>query len=100
MDTIDEKQEPHDVSKEIEISLLELHQIFLDMVVLVKVQGEQLNDIEHHVIPATSYVGHGTKQVKGAKKYQRNTRKWMCIGIILLIILILIIVWVYKTKFE
>ena len=70
------------------------------MVVLVEAQGEKLNDIEHHVIHAANYVGHGTKQLNSAKKYQINTRKWMCIGIILLLILILIIVWVYKTKFE
>ena len=70
------------------------------MVVHVEAQGEHLNDIEHHVIHVANYVGHGTKQLKGAKKYQRNTRKWMCIVIILLLILILIIVWMYKTKFE
>ena len=40
MDTIDEIQEWHDASKEIEKSLLELHQIFLDMAVLVEAQGE------------------------------------------------------------
>ena len=70
------------------------------MVVLVEAQGEKLNDIEHHVMHVANYVGHGTKKLKGTKKYERNTRKWMCIGIILLMILILIIVWVYKTKFE
>lgn len=100
LDTIHEIQERHDAAKEIEKSLLELHQIFLDMAVLVEAQGEQLNDIEHHVIHAANYVDHGTKQLKGAKKYQRNTRKWMCIGIILLLILVFIIVIPIATSFK
>jgi syntaxin 1B/2/3 len=35
--------------KDIEKNLLELHQIFMDMAVLVESQGEQLNDIEQQV---------------------------------------------------
>eukprot|EP01018_Ginkgo_biloba_P018193 Gb_27100 [translate_table: standard] len=92
LDTIHEIQERHDAAKEIERNLLELHQIFLDMAVLVEAQGEQLNDIEHHVTHASSYVNHGTQQLQTAKKHQRNTRKWMCIGIVLLLVIILVIV--------
>jgi hypothetical protein len=49
LETIREIQERHDTVKEIEKNLLELHQIFLDMAVLVEAQGEQLNDIESQV---------------------------------------------------
>ncbi len=70
------------------------------MAVLVEAEGEQLNDIKHHVIHVANYVGHGTKQLKGAKKHRRNTRKWMCIRIILLLILILIIVIPVATSFK
>lgn len=35
--------------KELEQSLLELHQIFLDMAVLVEAQGEMLDNIEKQV---------------------------------------------------
>ncbi len=49
LETIREIQERHDAVKEIEKNLLELHQIFLDMAVLVEAQGEQLNDIESQV---------------------------------------------------
>ncbi|KAG4947293.1 hypothetical protein JHK87_043300 [Glycine soja] len=40
MDTINEIQEKHDVVKEIQKNLKELHQVFLDMTMLVQHQGE------------------------------------------------------------
>ena len=44
-DTLAEIQERHDAVKELEKSLLDLHQIFLDMAVLVEAQGEMLDNI-------------------------------------------------------
>ncbi|CAK9233502.1 unnamed protein product [Sphagnum troendelagicum] len=92
LETIREIQERHDSVKEIEKSLLELHQIFMDMAVLVEAQGEQLNNIEAQVNRSASYVERGTTQLRIAKSHQRSARKWTCIGIILLIVLVLIIV--------
>lgn len=91
METIKEIQERHDAVKDIERNLIELHQIFMDMATLVETQGEQLNDIESQVNKAASFVERGTTQLKIAKNHQRNTRKWMCMGIALVIILILLI---------
>ncbi|XP_058085831.1 syntaxin-121-like [Magnolia sinica] len=92
MDTIVEIQERHDAVKEMEKSLLELHQVFLDMSVLVEAQGEQLDDIESQVARANSFVRGGTQQLHTARKHQKNTRKWTCIAIVILLIIILIIV--------
>jgi syntaxin 1B/2/3 len=91
IDTIREIQERHDGVKEIEKNLLELHQIFLDMAVLVEAQGEQMNDIEANVNRAQSFVAGGTAQLHIAKRHQRNTRKWTCCCIILLLIIALIV---------
>lgn len=90
--TVHEIQGRHDAAKEIERSLLELHQVFLDMAVMVEVQGERMDDIEHHVMNAAHYVKSGTKELATAKGYQRSSRKWVCIGMILLLVLILVIV--------
>ena len=49
LDTIQEIQERHDAVKDIEKNLKELHQVFLDMAVLVQAQGEQLDNIGTHV---------------------------------------------------
>eukprot|EP00262_Sarcandra_glabra_P011050 TRINITY_DN2674_c2_g1_i1.p1 TRINITY_DN2674_c2_g1~~TRINITY_DN2674_c2_g1_i1.p1 ORF type:complete len:300 (+),score=46.07 TRINITY_DN2674_c2_g1_i1:278-1177(+) len=92
MDTISEIQERHDAAREIEKNLMELHQVFLDMSVLVQAQGEQIDDIESQVARANSFVRGGTNQLQTARKHQRSTRKWTCIAIIILLIIILIIV--------
>ena len=80
--------------KEIEKNLKELHQVFLDMAVLVQSQGEQLDDIESHVARAHSFVHTGTERLHTARKLQKNTRKWTCYSIILLLVIILIVVLV------
>ncbi|XP_071690499.1 syntaxin-121-like [Rutidosis leptorrhynchoides] len=92
METVLEIQERHDAVTVIERSLKELHQVFMDMAVLVEHQGGQLDDIESHVNRANSYVTRGTVQLNEARKKQKNTRKWTCFGILLLLIIIAIVV--------
>ncbi|KAJ6743166.1 SYNTAXIN [Salix viminalis] len=91
LDTINEIQERHDAVKDLENNLKELHQVFMDMAVLVQHQGEQLDDIESHVQRANSYVRGGTQQLQTARKLQKNSRKWTCFAIIIVLIIILVI---------
>ncbi|KAD4981865.1 hypothetical protein R6Q59_001566 [Mikania micrantha] len=49
VNTLEEIQERHDAVREIEKKLLELHQIYLDMAVLVEAQGDLLDNIESQV---------------------------------------------------
>jgi syntaxin 1B/2/3 len=49
LDTLAEIQERNRAVKDLEASLLELHQVFLDMAVLVEAQGEMLDNIEKQV---------------------------------------------------
>lgn len=93
MDTLSEIQERHDAVKEIERSLLELHQIFLDMAALVEAQGNMLNDIESNVSKASSFVMRGSDQLQMAKEHQKSSRKWTCIAIILAIVLVIVILF-------
>ncbi|KAL7144884.1 hypothetical protein ABFS83_07G041400 [Erythranthe nasuta] len=99
IETVVEIQDRHDAAKEIEKSLLELHQIFMDMAVMVEAQGEQMDDIEHHVMNAAQYVGDGTKSLKVAKEHQKSSRRCLCIGIILLLVLIIIVIIPIATSF-
>ncbi|RZC70491.1 hypothetical protein C5167_033640 [Papaver somniferum] len=46
MDTLTEIQERHGVVRDVESKILELHQIFMDMAVLVESQGDMLDNIE------------------------------------------------------
>ncbi|CAL9026257.1 unnamed protein product [Prunus brigantina] len=66
LDTISEIQERHDGVKAMERNLNELHQVFMDMAVLVQAQGEQLDDIQSHVERANSYVHAGNQQLQKA----------------------------------
>ncbi|GKV31949.1 hypothetical protein SLEP1_g40598 [Rubroshorea leprosula] len=92
LDTINEIQERHDAVKDLEKNLQELHQVFLDMSVLVEAQGEQLDDIESQVNRANSFVRGGTERLQKARVLQKNTRKWTCYAIILLLVIILFVV--------
>ncbi|VAI37671.1 unnamed protein product [Triticum turgidum subsp. durum] len=87
-----EIQERHGAVADLERSLLELQQVFNDMAVLVAAQGEQLDDIEGHVGRARSFVDRGREQLQVARKHQKSSRKWTCIGIGILLVVILIIV--------
>lgn len=92
MDTLAEIQERHDAVRELEGKLLDLQQIFLDMAVLVDAQGDMLDNIESQVSSAVDHVQSGNTALQKAKKLQKNSRKWMCIAIMVLLIIVAIIV--------
>ncbi len=87
-----EIQERHSAVRELERQLLGLHQIFLDMAVLVEAQGEMLDNIETQVAKANEYVNQGNKALTSAKELQKDTRKWMCCAMALLLSICLIVV--------
>mmetsp|Transcript_1754 Transcript_1754/g.6114 ORF Transcript_1754/g.6114 Transcript_1754/m.6114 type:complete len:321 (-) Transcript_1754:141-1103(-) len=92
LDTVAEIQERHEAIRDMERRLLELHQIFLDMSVLVESQGVMLDNIEAQVHKSVEYVGRGIKELRTAKQIQQNTRKYMCCVIIILLIIICVTV--------
>ncbi|KAH6797502.1 syntaxin of plants 131 [Perilla frutescens var. hirtella] len=92
MDTLAEIQERHDAVRDLEKKLLDLQQIFLDMAVLVDAQGDMLDNIESQVSSAVDHVQSGNTALQKAKSLQRNSRKWMCIAILILLIIVAIIV--------
>lgn len=89
VDTISEIQDRHDAIHEVEKGLIELHQLFLDMAVLVEAQGYQLNDIESHVARASSFVMRGADQLELAKEYQKSSKKWGCIALAIVLFSVL-----------
>ncbi|CAK9815561.1 Syx1A [Anthophora retusa] len=81
----------------LENSIRELHDMFMDMAMLVESQGEMIDRIEYHVEHAVDYVQTATQDTKKALKYQSKARrKLMFIVICLtLAVIILIIILVY-----
>ncbi|MCO5573137.1 hypothetical protein L7F22_026902 [Adiantum nelumboides] len=89
--TLAEIQERHEGVRDLEKKLLELHQIFLDMAVLVEAQGEMLDCIEEQATKAAEHTERGVQIIQKAKSLQKNKRKWMLITMILLLIIIVVI---------
>jgi t-SNARE complex subunit (syntaxin) len=76
----------------LEESIRELHQMFLDLSVLVESQGELIDQIESNVQGTRKSVKQGVKNLQRARGLQRCSHKLMWCIIILLIILIVVIV--------
>lgn len=81
----------------LENSIRELHDMFMDMAMLVESQGEMIDRIEYHVEHAMDYVQTATQDTKKALKYQSKARRKkvmiaVCLSITLLIVIIIILV--------
>lgn len=82
----------------LEQSVAELHQMFLDLALLVEQQGEMLDQIEFQVRTAANYVEQGNEEVRKALKSQKSARKKKCCLLFVGIAIILIIVLVATIK--
>uniref|UniRef100_A0A182M6Z0 t-SNARE coiled-coil homology domain-containing protein n=1 Tax=Anopheles culicifacies TaxID=139723 RepID=A0A182M6Z0_9DIPT len=63
----------------LENSIRELHDMFMDMAMLVESQGEMIDRIEYHVEHAMDYVQTATQDTKKALKYQSKARRVICL---------------------
>jgi len=85
-------QERHKDITRLETSIQELHQLFLDMSVLVESQGELLDQIEYTVGQSVNYTGKAIEELRTANKYQKKIRKKMCCIIVVIIIVVAILI--------
>jgi len=76
----------------LETSIRELHDMFMDMAMLVESQGELMNRIENHVLEAQDYVVTAKQDTKKAIRYQNKARRKKIMIIICVSIVIVIIV--------
>ncbi|CAO3635872.1 unnamed protein product [Mucor hiemalis] len=94
---LSEVQSRHDDIKKIEKTILELHQLFVDMQMMVEQQAEVLTQIEVHAENTMVDLERGNKDVDRAIVSAKATRakKWICfvIFIILLIVGGILIWW-------
>jgi len=75
----------------LEQSIKELHQLFLDMAILVEAQGELIDQIEYNVSQSVAYSKEAVKQLNQANQLQKKSRKKMCCLIIILLILFIVL---------
>ncbi|XP_037046918.1 syntaxin-1A isoform X3 [Bradysia coprophila] len=81
----------------LENSIRELHDMFMDMAMLVESQGEMIDRIEYHVEHAMDYVQTATQDTKKALKYQSKARRKKIMMLVCLTI-VCIILSVYAAK--
>mmetsp|Transcript_31855 Transcript_31855/g.93787 ORF Transcript_31855/g.93787 Transcript_31855/m.93787 type:complete len:221 (+) Transcript_31855:1-663(+) len=79
-------QDKHCDILKLEASIAELHQLFLDMSVLVETQGELLDQIEYTVAQSVDYTGRAVEELRSAAKYQKRARQKCCCVIVTLLI--------------
>uniref|UniRef100_A0A914CGR1 t-SNARE coiled-coil homology domain-containing protein n=1 Tax=Acrobeloides nanus TaxID=290746 RepID=A0A914CGR1_9BILA len=80
---------------QVESNVRELHDLFIDMAIIVESQGEMLNNIETNISSAVEYTERAHENVKNAKSARDlNIKIKIAIGVsaaILLILLCLIV---------
>ncbi|XP_048522818.1 syntaxin-1A isoform X5 [Dendroctonus ponderosae] len=75
----------------LENSIRELHDMFMDMAMLVENQGEMIDRIEFHVEHAVDYVQTATQDTKKALRYQSRARRkkimiLVCVSVLIVIV--------------
>ncbi|KAL6222392.1 hypothetical protein ACLB2K_005784 [Fragaria x ananassa] len=83
----------HEVVMDIQRSLSKLHQVFLDMAVLVEAQGEQIDNIEENVAIGGQYISGGTNSLHYAKQMKKKNNKWvlwLCAVVVIIFLVCLI----------
>ncbi|KAI7869221.1 t-SNARE [Spinellus fusiger] len=93
---LNEVQTRHDDIKKIEKTILDLHQLFMDMQMMVEHQGEVLKEVEMHSETVVKDLEQGNKDIERAIVSAKSTRskKWCCFVIFILLLIVAgVLVW-------
>ncbi|XP_065093041.1 syntaxin-1A isoform X4 [Ochlerotatus camptorhynchus] len=82
----------------LENSIRELHDMFMDMAMLVESQGDLVDRVEYHVEQSGNYVAQGQQELVQAKKYMSKARKKkiliaVCVAITLIILIVFLAIY-------
>jgi len=86
-------QDRHNDIIKLEISMNELHQLFVDMALLVHRQGELIDQIEYNVSTAEAYTKQAKKALEETVVLAKKSRKKMYILIVIFVIIIVVVLW-------
>ena len=91
-------REKHREIQILERSIRDLHELFVDVSLLVESQGETLDQIDISVASATGFAAGGVNELRQANRYAAQARRKMCC--LALVLLTLVSVTVLKTTCE
>ncbi|CAN8271186.1 unnamed protein product [Cochlearia groenlandica] len=98
IDTMKTK-ERHEAVNDVRRSLNRLHQVFLDMAVLVETQGDKIDDIEANVANASSFVSGGTNGLFYANQMKKKNKNWVvCVCFLAVLVLIVCLVSMVASR--
>lgn len=99
-DVVMENKERHEAVMDIKRSLNRLHQVFLDMAVLVEEQGENLNVIEDNMAKVGSFVSGGTDSLFYAKQIKdKRSKNWVYLIWFMVIIICVVCIIAMLSSF-
>ena len=84
-------EERHKDIKNLEKSILQVHNLIIDLSKLVQLQGEMIDNIDVNIQKAKNYVDKGQKNLIKAKGNMKKARKKKCIILIIVIVVLLIV---------
>ena len=85
-------EERHKDINNLEKSILQVHNLIIDLSKLVQLQGEMIDNIDVNIQKAKNYVDKGEKNLIKAKENMKKARKKKCIILIIAIVILLIVV--------
>ncbi|XP_050503204.1 syntaxin-1A isoform X4 [Diabrotica virgifera virgifera] len=84
----------------LENSIRELHDMFMDMAMLVENQGELVDRVEYNVGTTQDHVMLGRKELKDAEGYQTKARKKKIFIIICLVVALIILIIILSVTLK
>lgn len=78
--------------KRLEESIVALHQLFVDMQIMVEAQGELLNEVEYEIGETKGQTENAHAELVQARAHQKSARKKMCCIVMLVTIIVLVVV--------
>ncbi|XP_057783117.1 syntaxin-112-like [Salvia miltiorrhiza] len=91
----EENRQRDEAVKDLQRSLVELHQVFLDMAVMVDAQADNLNNIEQNVVSAASDVRGGAKELDRASQMKKRRTCACWIGVVLLVLMLVCLIAIF-----
>lgn len=91
----EENRQRHEAVKDLQKSLVELHQVFLDMAVMVEAQADNLNNIEQNVVSAAKDVRGGAKELDRANQMKRRRTCACWIGVVVLVFMLVCLIAIF-----
>lgn len=73
--TLNDIESRHEMFQNLEKSITELHEMFIDIATLIEAQGEMVNRIDNHVTQAVDYTERAMTDTKKALEYQQAARR-------------------------